>query len=111
LEYTKTYQKMQGLWRGFGLGLGKVKFVEDDGGGLGQKQVRSWNMGKETYERKMVHHQGIKQLWESKWKFPVSCSRGGVLKIERADGVGSAQFQYIPSMMESLRILSQYSWI
>jgi hypothetical protein len=101
---------MQGLWRGFGLGLGKTKFVEDDGGGLGQKKARSWRMGKEAYERKMVHHQGIKQLWESKWKFPVSFSRGGVLKSERADDVGSAQSQYIRSMMESLRISSLCSW-
>ncbi|PMD16032.1 alpha/beta-hydrolase [Hyaloscypha hepaticicola] len=31
-------------------------------------------MGKEAYERKMVHHQGMKQLWESKWKFPCSIS-------------------------------------
>jgi hypothetical protein len=67
---------MQGLWRGLGLGLGKASFVENSGGGgseEGQKnEVRSWRMGKEAYERKMVHHQGIQQLWESKWKFPVS---------------------------------------
>jgi hypothetical protein len=84
----KKHQKMQGLWRGFGLGLGKTKFVEDDGGGPGQKEARSWRMGREAYERKMVHHQGIKQLWESKWKFPVRFfSRRGVLKTERADMV------------------------
>jgi hypothetical protein len=62
---------MQGLWRGFGLGLGKMKLMEGDGGS--DKEVRSWRMGKEAYEKKMAHHEGIKQLWESKWKFPVSC--------------------------------------
>ena len=68
----KIFDKMQGLWRGFGLGLGKTKFVEDGEAGLPKKEVRSWRMGKEAYEKKMVHHEGIKQLWESKWKFPVS---------------------------------------
>jgi hypothetical protein len=63
---------MQGLWRGLGLGLGKSKFVEDGEAGLTKKEVRSWRMGKEAYEKKMPHHEGIKQLWESKWKFPVS---------------------------------------
>jgi len=63
---------MQGLWRGLGLGLGKSKFVEDGDAGRPSKEVRSWRMGKEAYEKKMVHHEGIKQLWESKWKFPVS---------------------------------------
>jgi len=34
-------------------------------------EVRNWRMGREAYERKMLHHEGIKQLWEAKWKFPV----------------------------------------
>jgi hypothetical protein len=56
------------------LGLGKMKLLEGDGGS-DKKEVRSWRMGKEAYEKKMVHHEGIEQLWESKWKFPVSCWR------------------------------------
>ncbi|EKD12710.1 uncharacterized protein L3040_006859 [Drepanopeziza brunnea f. sp. 'multigermtubi'] len=35
--------------------------------------ARTWRMG-DAYDRKMVHHEGIKQLWESKWKFPCSMS-------------------------------------
>lgn len=43
-------------------------------GFLGKKEpekVRIWRMG-DAYEKRMVHHEGIKQLWESKWRFPVS---------------------------------------
>ena len=32
---------------------------------------RHWMMGKEAFERRMPHHDGIKALWETKWKFPV----------------------------------------
>ncbi|KAL8383717.1 hypothetical protein RB595_010767 [Gaeumannomyces hyphopodioides] len=35
---------------------------------------RSWIMGAEAFERRMPHHDGIKALWETKWKFP--CSKG-----------------------------------
>jgi hypothetical protein len=79
---------MQGLWRGLGLGLGKTKFVEDGGGEAEQKkEVRSWRIGKEAYEKKMVHHQGIKQLWESKWKFPVSYLKWKSTENGKSDGV------------------------
>lgn len=55
-----------GLWNG--LGLGKSSFL----GGKSEQPVkpRIWRMG-DAYEKKMPHHEGIKQLWESKWKFPV----------------------------------------
>lgn len=33
---------------------------------------RHWIMGAEAFERRMPHHDGIKALWETKWKFPVS---------------------------------------
>ena len=36
------------------------------------KERRSWLMGTEAFERRMPHHDGIKALWETKWKFPVS---------------------------------------
>ncbi|KLU90742.1 hypothetical protein MAPG_10594 [Magnaporthiopsis poae ATCC 64411] len=35
---------------------------------------RSWMMGAEAFERRMPHHDGIKALWETKWKIP--CSKG-----------------------------------
>ena len=31
---------------------------------------RSWIMGTEAFERRMPHHDGIRALWETKWKFP-----------------------------------------
>lgn len=34
--------------------------------------TRNWIMGAEAFERRMPHHDGIKALWETKWKFPVS---------------------------------------
>jgi hypothetical protein len=37
-----------------------------------QAKERSWMMGKEAFERQMPHHESIKALWETKWKFPVS---------------------------------------
>lgn len=33
---------------------------------------RNWIMGAEAFERRMPHHDGIKALWETKWKHPVS---------------------------------------
>lgn len=61
---------MMGLWNGWGLGLGK-NFLSKDTNGLPiEKEKKLWRMG-DAYDKKMVHHEGIKQLWESKWKFPV----------------------------------------
>ena len=34
-------------------------------------QKRTWIMG-EAFAKRMPHHQGMKELWETKWKFPVS---------------------------------------
>ncbi|KAI0487811.1 alpha/beta-hydrolase [Xylaria cf. heliscus] len=31
---------------------------------------KNWLMGTETFERRMPHHDGIKALWETKWKMP-----------------------------------------
>jgi hypothetical protein len=31
---------------------------------------KNWVLG-DKFESRMPHHQGIKQLWETKWKFPV----------------------------------------
>ncbi|KAI1295171.1 Alpha/Beta hydrolase protein [Xylaria venustula] len=30
----------------------------------------TWQMGAEAFERRMPHHDGIKALWETKWRFP-----------------------------------------
>lgn len=46
---------------------------------------RAWMMGAEAFEKRMPHHDGIKALWETKWKFPV-CSHsqgGGTSKVSR----------------------------
>ncbi|KAI1343227.1 alpha/beta-hydrolase [Xylariaceae sp. FL0016] len=32
----------------------------------------NWLLGTEAFERRMPHHDGIKALWETKWKFPCS---------------------------------------
>lgn len=44
------------------------------GEGQGEKRgtPRQWIMGREAFEARMPHHDGIKALWETKWKFPVS---------------------------------------
>ncbi|KAI1422707.1 Alpha/Beta hydrolase protein [Xylaria sp. FL1777] len=34
----------------------------------------TWKMGTEAFERRMPHHEGIKALWETKWRFPCSKS-------------------------------------
>ncbi|SPO03792.1 probable yellowish-green 1 protein [Cephalotrichum gorgonifer] len=41
---------------------------------LGPVEPRVWLMGTEAFERRMPHHEGIKALWETKWKFPCSKS-------------------------------------
>jgi hypothetical protein len=38
------------------------------------EQPRVWAMGKEAFERRMPHHDGMKALWETKWKFPCTKS-------------------------------------
>jgi len=35
------------------------------------KAPKHWIMGSEAFERRMPHHDGIKALWETRWKFPV----------------------------------------
>lgn len=45
----------------------KNKSNRDDG--IRQQQ---WMLGEDAFNAKAVHHQGIKELWEAKWKFPVS---------------------------------------
>ena len=35
------------------------------------KVEKNWILGKTAFNSKAVHHQGIKELWEKKWKFPV----------------------------------------
>lgn len=45
--------------------------------GVGERRdetPRQWIMGTEAFERRMPHHDGIKALWETRWKFPV-CPR------------------------------------
>jgi hypothetical protein len=97
----------------------------------GQASGRTWIMGKEAFERRMPHHDGIKALWETKWKFPVSTeprrplsresstttTRGRVavelpilvMDIER--GICSVPRAYIRSTMANSKTLSQFSTI
>ncbi|KAK5656539.1 hypothetical protein OQA88_4518 [Cercophora sp. LCS_1] len=35
---------------------------------------RQWIMGNDAFEARMAHHDGIKALWETKWKFPCTKS-------------------------------------
>lgn len=35
---------------------------------------RTWTLG-DKFEAKFPHHEGVKALWETKWKFPVDASR------------------------------------
>ncbi|KAH7018253.1 Alpha/Beta hydrolase protein [Microdochium trichocladiopsis] len=39
-----------------------------------QKPQRNWLMGEKAFKTSMPHHQGIKALWETKWKFPCTKS-------------------------------------
>ncbi|KAK4222615.1 Alpha/Beta hydrolase protein [Podospora fimiseda] len=39
-----------------------------------QQQKKQWIMGQEAFEARMPHHDGIKALWETKWKFPCTKS-------------------------------------
>ncbi|KAK0723684.1 Alpha/Beta hydrolase protein [Apiosordaria backusii] len=48
--------------------IGGISGVEGTG------EPREWLMGKEAFEAVMPHHEGIKALWETKWKFPCTKS-------------------------------------
>ncbi|PNH38293.1 hypothetical protein VD0004_g8517 [Verticillium dahliae] len=39
-----------------------------------EPEGRAWLMGKEAFETRMPHHEGIKALWETKWRFPCTKS-------------------------------------
>jgi len=41
---------------------------------------KRWLMGQEAFEASMPHHESIKALWETKWKFAV-CIYPGFLEI------------------------------
>ena len=40
----------------------------------------NWIMG-EKFDQVMPHHSGIKELWETKWKFPVRPLRSPFNKV------------------------------
>ncbi|KAK4143537.1 esterase FrsA [Dichotomopilus funicola] len=40
----------------------------------GEKAPKQWIMGAEAFEQRMPHHNGIKELWETRWKFPCTKS-------------------------------------
>lgn len=41
---------------------------------LDEVPERHWIMGAEAFNRRMPHHDGIKALWETKWRFPCTKS-------------------------------------
>ncbi|KAK1758335.1 esterase FrsA [Echria macrotheca] len=41
-------------------------------GSSGSGSGRHWIMGTEAFEARMPHHDGIKAVWETKWRFPCS---------------------------------------
>ena len=49
------------------MGSTGTNILEGEGG-----PARQWLMGTKAFEARMPHHDGIKALWETKWKFPVS---------------------------------------
>ncbi|KAK3331145.1 Alpha/Beta hydrolase protein [Apodospora peruviana] len=57
---------------------GKVDSGSQAGGsgnnGSSGSSSRHWIMGTKAFEARMSHHDGIKALWETKWKFPCSKS-------------------------------------
>lgn len=82
--------------------------MSNEGGGYAaEKPAKLWRMGKEAYEKKMPHHEGMKQLWETKWKFPVCIAsrRSGFFS-----DFDSAQLAYTHSMMERWKTLNLYFW-
>lgn len=38
---------------------------------LGPVAPRTWLMGTAAFEARMAHHDGMRALWETKWKVPV----------------------------------------
>ncbi|KAL2042547.1 hypothetical protein N7G274_005041 [Stereocaulon virgatum] len=48
--------------------------TKNKGNGDDGKRQQQWMMGEDAFNAKAVHHQGIKELWEAKWKFP--CMKG-----------------------------------
>lgn len=120
---------MLGRRNALALGMGKVELLEDEDGQVLEKlapdiqvmEVRNWRMGSEAYEKKMVHHEGIKKLWEAKWKFPVSTSplqlhlrsfpKHISYKEDLLKYVESAPSTYIPSTTENSRTSSGFSRI
>ena len=53
-----------------------VVTVEKPWGQGTAEQQKHWIMGNDAFNAKAIHHQGIKELWEKKWKFPVCSSNG-----------------------------------
>ena len=47
---------------------------------------REWIMG-DAFEKRMPHHEGIRALWETRWRFPVIHTSSSVLLRVVAVGV------------------------
>lgn len=75
---------------------------------------KQWMLGSK-FEQRMPHHNGIKELWETKWKFPVQSLHyaGAICYTDPLTSYGSARKVFIHSTMGNTRILNQYlgSWL
>jgi hypothetical protein len=72
-----------------------------------QEEKRRWILG-DKFDARMPHHDGIKALWETKWKFPVSLP---VKSTTAGLTLLSVRRVFIPFTMANLRTSSQYSSI
>ncbi|KAL9033590.1 MAG: hypothetical protein Q9214_007440, partial [Letrouitia sp. 1 TL-2023] len=63
-----------------------VAQIKASGNGVVKKDERTWIIGVNAFNAQAIHHQGIKELWEKKWKFPNNINDG------YSDGYTSAFF-------------------
>jgi hypothetical protein len=87
----------------------KNKGNEDDG-----KRQQQWMMGEDAFNAKAVHHQGIKELWEAKWKFPVGSACRYILLFITCLGILSSvlppfQVMQIPLLVPVKHSLDSHS--
>lgn len=48
-----------------------VAQIKPSGNGVVKEDENAWIIGKNAFNAMAIHHQGVKELWEKKWKFPV----------------------------------------
>lgn len=76
--------------------LSPSKPVDSPGSLSADHPNRAWIMGREAFEKVMPHHQGIKELWETKWQFPVHIPIPSSLFSLQYVNVNTVPVQQIP---------------